>query len=220
MKKTALLILVLCVVTVFAWDFKRALWEYEWNGSQWVTTNKAQLWIDEAQQITRSCDSVNWGPYNWTDHLSLAQWINIYVQGTYTYWRVAKPGIYCGCGPEFYIKSNGDFTMDWDSLGDLTGGGGTIPKWYWWGPNDDPPPVGASDWDDYWTRSYDFNNYPFNDTTEWHAWLWERVDVDTLKKACEYEDTGIFTITLLDQKPWIINGVIRGTPPSEVPEEE
>jgi hypothetical protein len=226
MKKTALVLLVLCVVAAFAYTFQPAGYIYKNLPGQGYINDwgpvggDAQMWLDISSALAESCDKPVWGPYTYTDHASIAQWVSFTVQGRYNYWRIRKPGIFAAMGPEFNITSNGNFTLDWNNLGDLQGTYSTIPKWYWWGWNDDPPAVeGSAAWDNYWTRAVNFNDYPFVPTNSWHAYLWERIDVAGDQHPCEYENVGSFTITLNEQKPWILSdGSITLVAPTQVPE--
>lgn len=217
MKKATLILVVLCVVAAFAYDFVKSPFNYKWEGT-WVNTELSQLWVDQGSAVSGSCNKPTWGPYPFTNHLSLAQWLNFSIEGTYNYWRVAKPGIYCAMGPKLVLSSNGTFTIHF-TFGNLYNpvSGSVIEKYFWWGPNDDPPPVGGTDWETYWSPAGSFTQTV--DSLHWGAWLWERVDVGDNDHCCEYENVGSFWITADQQKPWIdADGNIITTAPITVPE--
>lgn len=165
----------------------------------------ARLWA--SGRAGGTCNKLAWDiPV--TIHASIAQWLWFDVSGTRWDWRIMKPGTYAGDCITFQICSNGDVGVNYEGFADLyspttpKGCKNTIDTWYGFGTPFDPGNPAN------WVRAGDLNGDDdiIRQICPGHCLttkLWTKVQVDTCNSACEYEDTALITLTLLNQKCWV-----------------
>jgi hypothetical protein len=155
-------------------------------------------------------------------HASVAQWARWDFKGTRWDWLVRKPGVYCGNCLDFTIWSNQRVQVDFHNFGPLVYEGTTakcpdldyqpdpIPIWYTFNPpNAACPDSGSVNWfstDDLNDEEIGWWEIPDSytlHTTGKNYKFWNMIIVKPCHTACEYQDHGDISITLLCQKDWI-----------------
>jgi hypothetical protein len=150
-----------------------------------------------------------------TVEAQIAQWVQWSIDGTKWTWFVRKPGKYFADCIGFAIKSNSDVGFTFSGFSNLTyASTGTsvnpvIPVWYNWGSDailvDGYKPEGNE-----WIPAEALNGLEgiIKDSQKlhdgWKTKLWNMIEVVECNSASTYRATGIVTITLKNQKPWII----------------
>ncbi|MBN2220209.1 MAG: hypothetical protein JW697_08030 [Kosmotogaceae bacterium] len=161
-----------------------------------------------------SCNKTVWA-FDIEVEAQIAQWISWSIGGTKWTWFVRKPGEYFADCIEFSVKSNSDVGFTFSGFHDLEYTLGAtasvnpvIPVWYNFGSilTDVLPPNNPNPW----FPAEELNNVKtYIEDSEmlhngWVTKLWTRIKVVECNSASTYRATGKVTITLLNQKPWII----------------
>lgn len=138
----------------------------------------------------------------YTNHVSLAQWIYVKSTSTRMDWRVLKPGNYFTDSIHLEFNSNGKVDVVLSGFDDLTNAeGDVIEKYYWFGNTAPPTNIGM------WYPASEMNIDFFIPEDEKHEicylTLWEKIHVEPCDSACEYENSGMITFELKEQKDWI-----------------
>jgi hypothetical protein len=160
-------------------------------------------------------DSCNAGYWEIPVHIraSIAQWVKFRLDWNTWEWFVRKPGCYAGNSIEAVVWSNGDIEVGYFDFGKLMP---VLPE------NEDHNPVdiyysygesvGEAE-QNGWVPAELLNEnktmiYDVGPDWELHygiAWkLWSKICVDVCNSACDYYDDAFITITLKQQKPWIV----------------
>ena len=156
---------------------------------------------------TGSCNKAEWiVPVE--IHASIATWINFKLDWTQFHWFIRKPGIYAGDCIDACISANGDVVITYDGFEDLQpeiAGNNPIPVWY---AIEDGTYYPIRD--NNWVSAADLNFIEslLPDTEDLHngiCWkLWNKIEVITCNSSCNYSDYANITLTLQNQKPWIV----------------
>jgi len=161
-----------------------------------------------------SCNKAVWA-FDIEVEAQIAQWISWSIGGTKWTWFVRKPGEYFADCIEFSVKSNSDVGFTFSGFHDLEYTLGAtasvnpiIPVWYNFGSilTDVLPPNNPNPW----FPAEELNSVKtYIEDSEmlhngWVTKLWTRIKVVECNSASTYRATGKVTITLLNQKPWII----------------
>jgi hypothetical protein len=147
---------------------------------------------------------------------SIAQWVKFRLDWNTWEWKVRKPGCYAGNSIEAALWSNGDVEIGYDGFGKLMPvdpadqDHNPVDIWYSY-------ETGGGIYDcEYvygWTHAEDLNgSYSLIEDLgpDWElhygiSWkLWSKICVDVCNSACDYFDDAMITITLKQQKPWIV----------------
>jgi hypothetical protein len=195
MKKTALFLLVLCVVAAFAynWD-SRPVWEQA--GNAWQGTSDAQKWLDKTPQGSDVRLYEAPAAFQFLDECFVYQWLTWGIEGAYELWRVENIGTYAGIGPHFWFNSNGNVTVTFTSFGDLWNAAWTnkVEKYYAFGDWGTPPVPNSPDW---WTGTY-----TYGPSQEWDTYMFEAVTVGCEDAPGDYYDYGTITFSMGTNPVW------------------
>ncbi|WP_324668112.1 hypothetical protein [Geochorda subterranea] len=185
---------------------------WELQGSTWVG-----LTFGDPNGPARSWNS---GPYNqgitnqavtgfqFTNHASVAQWVEYTMSGTRKDWRIRRPGIYASDSMTGTIKSNNDVVISFSGFGPLAyeapgqGVDEYIETEYGYSTVEDPNLV-------VWVPAEDLNETSIllEDSEALHygqQWkLWSKINVGPSNSSSEYENVGTVTVTLTNIKLWI-----------------
>ncbi|MGE5572140.1 MAG: hypothetical protein ACM3ZU_03850 [Bacteroidota bacterium] len=167
----------------------------------------ARCW--SSNPVQGSCNKEHW-TIDFTHHASIAQWIDWTLSGSRWDWRVRKPGTYTADCITATLKSNNAVAITYSGFDDLTrlNEGGvkqTIDTFYSIG-GAVPPGLPGSD---AWVRASALNNEvdTIPDGAGLHEGLqtklWNMIVVENCNSSCEYEDTGVITISVTNLKHWI-----------------
>lgn len=201
---------------------------YMQDGSGWVTPPqgeplpglRAKAFTSNPQGGT--CDKQVWETA-FTNHVTVAQWIDYNFGGTRWDWQIRKPGTFAADCIEFSIQSNDDVNVSFcgfDNLAPLSHpDAAKINVWYNYGPQgspatDTPPAAG-------WVAAPDLNGVSFTLPYDlikngFTKKLWNKIEILPTTRACDYENSGVITLTLTDIKYFInpetgdYNGAIPG----------
>lgn len=193
-------------------------WEWDAATGKWVTPIHAMAWnstvIDSPVPLPNtliggSCNKAEWG-FDFTNHASIAQWINWNISSNRKDWRILKPGLYASDCITFQIASNNDVTISFDGFGNLEylADGGVkqeIDTWYgiWNGENPmDPTNV-------YWIPASSLNSVKLRllDGADLHASrtfkIFSKLSVANCNSSSDYENVGYVTIAVNNLKNWV-----------------
>ena len=155
-----------------------------------------------------SCNKKVW-TLQFTTEVQVAQWAEWSISATKWTWFVRKPGDYYADAIQFSLKSNGDVQLSASGFNDLeyaTSGGVNryIETYYYLTTDASNTPPSTS----VWVRASEVNgSLVVEDSAVLHegmtAHLWNRIHVVECNSASTYRDTGIITLTLMNQKLWI-----------------
>ena len=131
---------------------------------------------------------------------SIAQWAELSLSATKIEWQVLKPGKYYIKGIQATLQSNGDLYVEYAGFEDLVNDDpkpDVIPTYYACSPGEW---ISASELNDHGDLVDELETHcPFGFT------LYNKIEVDGCKSACEYVDPNgaTITVTLAEQKDWI-----------------
>ena len=190
---------------------------YVWEGSSWTS-----LGTGDVSAVARSWNSnpANSGGYSnkqhhtitFTNHASVAQWIDWEIDATRKDWRIRQPGTYASNAIEFKIKSNNDVTVDFEGFGNLqyenpaeapAGTHTDIATWYSYGETIADAEANG------WISAADLNDadFTFVNSLPLHEGLtyklWSKIEVVESNNSSDYENTGLITLSLTNIKHWI-----------------
>ena len=205
-----LMILLLAVVGIMGFAQVRALdvWEITESGSVVLLdreTGNAQAYASMPEQ--GSCNKKVW-TIEFTTEVQVAQWAEWSISATKWTWFIRKPGDYYADAIQFSLRSNGDVQISASGFNDLeyatSGGVNRYIETYYYATTD-PDTLPSTD---VWIRATDVNgSFLVEDSADLHegltVHLWNRLKVVNCNSASTYRDTGIITLTLMNQKPWI-----------------
>ena len=166
----------------------------------------ARLWR-MGDEFSGNCNKKYWS-HDVSVTASIAQWIDFSLSYTQFDWYIRKPGTYAGNCIAAWIASNSDILIDYDGFDSLMPaivGNNPIPVWYSFETDGGWPEVNAG-----WVEATDLNDDDDTilDCTLLHygiVWkLWNKIKVVECNSACEYSDYATITITLNNQKDWIV----------------
>jgi hypothetical protein len=142
----------------------------------------------------------------------IAQWVKFRLDWNTWEWYVRKPGCYAGNSIEAVLWSNGDVEVGYAEFGKLmpmdpdNQDHNPIDIYYSYGES-----VGdaeANGWmqaellNEEKTMIYDVEPWDLHYGISWK--LWSKICVEVCNSACDYYDDAFITITLKQQKPWIV----------------
>jgi hypothetical protein len=206
--------LLVSASSVFAGGESAVYW---WDGSAWVEYS-----LNDPDRLARlfrtgefSMDSCNAGYWEIPVFIkaSIAQWVKFRLDWNTWQWYVRKPGCFAGNSIEAVLWSNGDIEIGYADFGKL------LPDSAW---NQDHNPIdifysyGESvlDAEEHgWIPAEQLNAekttvYDVGPDWDLHygmTWkLWSKICVDVCNSACDYHDDAFITLTLKQQKPWIV----------------
>lgn len=197
-------------VEVDSWVFQDGQWVHMSGPTQPNVAALARCW--SSGPVQGNCNKQSW-TINFTHHASVAQWINWSLSGSRWDWRIRKPGTYTADCITATLQSNNAVAITYSGFGDLTrlNEGGvkqTIDTYYAIGG---ATPPGLPD-SGVWVRAADLNNEvdTIPDSADLHAGLqtklWNLIKVEECNSSCEYENTGVITISVTNLKHWIDPG--------------
>jgi hypothetical protein len=169
--------------------------------------------------VLDSCNAGYW-EIPVTVRASIAQWVKFKLDWNVWEWFIRKPGCYAGNSIEATVWSNGDVEVGYMGFAKLmpmldenqdhkpidiwysyeTGGGVWDCEYYGW--------THADDMDNHTSLIEDVigdnpdNPWPLHYGVSWK--LWSKVCTDVCNSACDYWDDATITITLKNQKPWLV----------------
>lgn len=160
-----------------------------------------------------ACNRRVW-TFDITVEAQMAQWISWSIGGTKWTWFVRKPGRYFADCIEFSVKSNSDVRFTFSGFSDLTYASTgtsvnpTIPVWYNFGGivTDVMPPNNPNPWIPAAQLNEEVGELEDSQRLHdgWVTKLWNMIEVVECNSASTYRATGKVTITLMNQKPWIV----------------
>lgn len=209
MKKLMVVVIILLAVSMVSAAIATEKTVYAYGES--LATNARAFYSDPAGG---KCNKKVW-MFDITVEAQVAQWIEWSIGGTKWTWFVRKPGNYFGNCIEFVVKSNSDVGFGFAGFANLSYvGPGTsvnpeILVWYNFGSDEDA--INPTDPDaNPWLKPEELNlQSPVIEDSRilhdgWLTKLWNMIEVVECNSASTYRDTGTITITLLNQKPWIV----------------
>ncbi|ABV34439.1 MULTISPECIES: hypothetical protein [Pseudothermotoga] len=216
MRKGLIFIIAILAVTALAVFATEELTVWQLLENEWValdmnsTSTTAKAFKSGA--ANGSCDKFNW-TINFETEVQVAQWVNWQIDGTKWTWYVRKPGTYITDCISFLIQSNGEIVISFSDFASPT-----------FVPGADPFDTAVNEYINAW-YAYGIGNLPsgieemaaaaeMNETTvfipdsaELHEGisrkLWNMIQVVECNSAGVYRDSGVITITLQRQMPWI-----------------
>jgi len=190
---------------------------FYWDGTNWVS-----LGTGNSSAAARSWNSTpaNSGGYSnkethtisFTNHASVAQWIDWTISATRKDWRVRLPGTYAADSITFTIKSNNDVSVDFEDFANLLYEDPEaapeetqteILTWYSYGATVTEAEVNG------WIPAEELNDadFTFANSDPLHHGLsyklWSKIEVQESNNSSDYEDVGLITLTLTNIKSWI-----------------
>ncbi len=175
-----------------------------------VEGRDARLWRT-GEEFAGNCNKTYWS-HNVLITASIAQWIDFHLTYTQFDWYIRKPGTYAGDCIDACVASNGDIFIDYAGFADLqpsNPANNPIPVWYsletsggWAEVNAGWVPASAMDAEDDWLYDADLGELLHTGI----CWkLWNKIEVLVCNSACEYSDEATITLTLWNQKDWIVD---------------
>lgn len=147
--------------------------------------------------------------FTFTNHASVAQWVDWSISGTRKDWRVLRPGIYAADSITFSLLSNNDVEVTFSGFGDLQyeepdvpeGTQDTIETWYGYGGGTLESVIN-------WVRASELNGtLLIANTNDLHYGqtikLWSRIQVEPSNNSSDYENRGLITLSLTNMKHWV-----------------
>lgn len=157
-----------------------------------------------------NCNRASWTT-TFTNHASIAQWLDWELASTRKDWRIRKPGQYASDSIHFSIASNNAVVISFDGFDDLQylnpdapdDTTNYIPTYYSYGS-------GIADAEaNGWIPAADLNDMvvTFENSNPLHYGLeyklWSRLNVVNSNSSSEYENTGTIMLALTNLKFWI-----------------
>lgn len=220
--------------TIMEWDSVAGAWRAVRNDTD-VIEAVASAWNTGPLFHSPECNIATRST-TFTQHASIAQWMEWSLSSTRKDWRVQKPGILVSDCIDLWVRSNNDveFTFNLAPLKHITNDGQDesttqyIVSGYGIAP---PTPLPGKD-DAFWhvatsdadgnplnaMFTYFVDDYKYYDTAgaprglhyDGHrVKLWSWIDVQPSHTSSEYEGTGTITATMMNVKAWI-DGVTGG----------
>jgi hypothetical protein len=193
--------------TVWYWDTLLVEWV---QNPMNMEDRQGRLFRGGLEDFAGNCNKAEWlVPVE--IHASIAKWIDFTLDWNRFDWFIRKPGIYCGDCIEACIAANGDVFIDYEGFDNLQpeiAGNDPISVWYGIEDATHYPMI-----DDNWIAAVDLNAEDdwlydaelgelLHDGVCWK--LWNKIEVVVCNSACNYSNFATITLTLDNQKPWIV----------------
>jgi hypothetical protein len=158
-----------------------------------------------------SCNKAYWEiPVYVRAHI--AQWVKFRLDWNTWEWYVRKPGCYAGNSIEAVVWSNGDIEVGYADFGKLmpmdpdNADHNPVDIYYSYGESIEQAEGNG------WVPAEELNQHTdlILDVEPWDLHygmafkLWSKICVIACNSACDYYDDAFITITLREQKPWIV----------------
>ncbi|MEW6227765.1 MAG: hypothetical protein AB1700_06655 [Bacillota bacterium] len=183
---------------------------YVWTGTAWHLYQTedfplARCWTSGSAE--GACNQQNW-PFTFTNHASVAQWIDWDISGTRWDWHVMKPGTYAADCIELEVDSNNDVKILFSNFEDLQyleeapqGTLTEIATWY---------AIGNKMGELVWVPADELDRYQYAiyNSAQLHdpgvtLKFWNKIEVLPCNSSCEYESEGTITLQLQNIKIWV-----------------
>ncbi|HHY10823.1 MAG TPA: hypothetical protein GX528_09730 [Firmicutes bacterium] len=195
-----------------------------------LAANRVTVWkvdgeLVETSQLARaytggshSQECNNTQTINWETKAEVAQWLDLFVNGTQWRWYVRKPGTYFADCIGGQIRSNGDVTIQFEGFGPLlasdaeTAVNPEIATRYGFDLGSGQGPLSEiDDWSGWYAAQLPNINIPDSELLHGDGQnfkLWNMIEVVPCNSAKVpfYSNSGTITVTLASQKPWIVGG--------------
>lgn len=216
MKKSALLslavVLLIGLMSVSALAYEVTVWKEDPIQGP-VVTSLARAFavggpIQHPGMPGFGCNSTQ--QINWYTEVNVAQWLYWEFTANQWTWYVRKPGVYYADCIQGLIRSNGDVLVSFEGFGNLMGNPDEtvdteIEAWYGvtLGCESVTPPA-------FWVPADELGEFTINDGQYLHDGLifklWNRINVENCNSPTTFTNSGIITLTLANQQPWIVDG--------------
>lgn len=195
------------------------LWQLDPSDGSWDPPTTAKAWnsaisannptTNGGTKVGGFCNKESW-TFNFTNHASVAQWINWTISGNRKDWRILKPGTYASNCISFDVASNNDVLITFSGFGDLKyqadGGVNQYIKTEYGVWNEDMPfdPNNV-----YWISADALNNLKLRlmDSAALHNSrnfkLFSKITVENCNSSSEYENVGQVTLSVRNLKNWV-----------------
>lgn len=199
-----------------------------------LAANRVTVWIvGETMEETEQARAYTGGSHNkqcnntqiieWETKAEVAQWLDLFVNGTQWRWYVRKPGTYFADCIGGQIRSNGDVLIHFEGFGPLQASDAEvainpeIATWYGYDLGSGLGPMSSlGDWSGWYAAELPDIQVPdsellHNDGQNFKLWNMIEVVPCHSAKVPFYSNSGTVTVTLASQKPWVVNGLYSAT---------